>query len=70
MEANDPHAARITKLIIETIALDDLPFNFVTNEEFRPLLHYVEPRYQIPDEKHFRRRSNRSQQHDCYTEAY
>lgn len=41
---------------MEMLALDDLAFNFVNNKGFRRLMHFVEPRYKIPDEEHFRTR--------------
>jgi len=49
-------ANAITKLIMETLALDDLPFNFVNNTGFQRLMKHVEPRYTMPDKKFFRTR--------------
>lgn len=53
---DDPRAATITKLIMEMIALDDLPFHVVKGVGFCRLIQFLEPRYQLPDDKHFRHR--------------
>jgi len=53
---DDPRANAIMKLIMEMLALDDLPFNFVNNTGFQRLMKHVEPRYTMPYEKFFRTR--------------
>lgn len=52
--ADDPKAAKITKLIMEMLALDDLPFHFVNGKGFQRLMKFVDSCYQMPDEKYFR----------------
>jgi len=53
---DDPRANAIMKWIMEMLALDDLPFNFVNNTGFQRLMKHVEPRYTMPYEKFFRTR--------------
>ena len=52
--SDHPKAVEISRLIMEMIALDDLPFDFVENVGFRRLMSAIEPRYQMPSAKHFR----------------
>jgi len=41
--ANDPKANQVTKLILEMLALDDLPFKFVNGNGFLRLMKFIEP---------------------------
>lgn len=54
--SDDPKAIETTRLIMEMIALDDLPFQFVENVGFRRLMAHLDRRYQVPSAKHFRQR--------------
>ena len=51
---DDPKAVDITRLILEMIALDDLPFYFVENVGLRCLMAHMDQRYQVPSAKYFR----------------
>ncbi|KAL1277085.1 hypothetical protein QQF64_023758 [Cirrhinus molitorella] len=52
--ANDSAKAKgITKRIMEFIALDDQPFSVVEDVGFRRLIDHIEPRYTIPNRRHF-----------------
>jgi len=55
-DADDRRQAAITRLIMEMLALDDLPFHFVEGSGFRRLMKYLDARYEVPTEKHFRQR--------------
>jgi len=54
--ADDRRPATITHLIMEMLALDDLPFHFVKGSGLRRLMKYLDARYEVPTEKHFRQR--------------
>jgi len=51
---DDPKAVDITRLILEMIALDNLPFDFVENVGFQRLMAHMDQRYQVPSAKYFR----------------
>ena len=55
-DADDHRPATITRLIMEMLALDDLPFHFVEGTGFRRLMKYLDARYEVLTEKHFRQR--------------
>jgi len=55
-DADDHRPATITRLIMEMLALNDLPFHFVEQTGFRRLMKYLDARYKVPTEKHFRQR--------------
>jgi len=51
---DDPKSVDITRLILEMIALDGLPFDFVENVGFWRLMAHMDQRYQVPSAKYFR----------------
>jgi len=46
-DADDRRPATITRLIMEMLALDDLPFHFVEGTGFRRLMKYLDARYEV-----------------------
>ncbi|XP_005986354.1 zinc finger BED domain-containing protein 6 [Latimeria chalumnae] len=50
---NHPVAQEINRAVAEMIALDLLPFSFVSNGGFKRLMEVVAPRYQIPSRTYF-----------------
>jgi len=53
--ANNPKQVKITRLIGEMMAIDVQPFSMVTDTGFTQLMHFLEPRYRMPDRTSFSR---------------
>ena len=51
-KVNDPRAQRITRCLVEMVALDSQPFSVVEDSGFVSLLKEIEPRYTIPSRKY------------------
>jgi len=55
-DPSDPKQLKITRLIGEMLVLDIQPFSIVGDDSFKQLVHFMEPRYHMPDRTHFLRR--------------